>query len=155
MTKDIVPELRALLDAAVVTTGSFSKTFTYLPWGRHYNTQDVAVGYGIISAVEVGHPKRVSDMGGGAQQGHQVIDIHVFWEDDDLLTTPALFEAFRKAVKTKVETIIRTNEKSFIDSFYVQVTNDNNQDALLGPGVAPMKNEHVLTIEASTVDVYG
>lgn len=137
-----------------VTGGGRTETFTFVEYGRHFK-QDGA----FFTFRTLDNARRVSDVGGGAQQSSQRFDVHAWWPDDDTMSDPI---AFRKAVVDEVETRIRAKEKILGSAgagtaWYAEVVNDVQLDDLLRSDQnygAVLAFHTVLTVEVNGVEVY-
>lgn len=157
MTRDIVPQLATLLNGLVVTDGTFSLTFPFVSWGRHYDRRNYAADRGVLTARETTAPKRPTNIGGGASMGKQFVDVHAFFEDNEDAAgapAPADLDAFKRLVKKGIEDVIRANEKTFTDAVYVFVENAFDDSSLLGGETAFLKNEVRLLLAATLHEVY-
>lgn len=163
---DVISSLGPLLDGIVAQGGGRVQSFAFIPWGRH---QDQArwsalpeAGIGspatttrgsALSLRQVANPHVVTDMGGGAQQNRQSIDIQAWWADDVDLTDP---DAYREAVVAAIKARVRANEKTVPGAIFVAVTNVINGDFLVAAsGTGNHTHLVIVTVEAWCDDVYG
>lgn len=164
MTLDITGPLGALLDGMLAQGGGRKQRFQYIPWGKHqdqktYNALPVAapptttVRDSLLSIREVTNPTRESDVGGGAQQNRQMVDVNVWWQDDADVTDP---DAFRVAVVDAIKTIVRANRRNCPPAYYITIRNSLKADFLQADrGTASLFRHHIVTVEARGVEVYS
>jgi hypothetical protein len=130
------------------TQGAYTLTFDYLPWGRHFDPTLRTAGNGVITCRRSTHPRRPSNVGGGASLGTQYVEVHAWWEDHASITD---VDAFHRSVVAAIEAIVRANEKAFTDSYYVFVDNHVDLGDLMDDTI---RNHAQVLVSARTSEVY-
>lgn len=155
--QDILPELASLLDGFTATGGGRTMQHVYLPWGRHWDQKRWAeirtAGKSMVTVKPVSNVHVTSDIGGGAEQNRQLVDVHVWWWDDADLTSPDLF---RRALLAAIAAVVHANEKATGAAWFTRISNVVDGTALLqAGGTGTVNHELIVTVEATAVDVYA
>jgi len=154
MTLDIAGELGAVLDGVVATGGGHTLTFRYLPWGRHWDGRrwPDSVNESVVTVRGISTGTTNADIGGGAQNSRPLLDVHLYWNDDERITDP---DAFRKAVVDAVAAAIRAQERSIGASPHTSVSNVVDLSDLVGDGTSGVKHEILVSVRGFLSEVYG
>lgn len=154
MTRDVIPSLATSLTTTPLTAtlGAYTLTFTWLPWGKHFDGRLREKDKGLITARTMTNPTRVSNIGSGARRNVQFVDVHLAWEDHADITDLA---SFKQAVQNAFVTRINSLEKTLSPAFYAEPVNVVDLSGLLGAGATSLRNEILVTLRAPAVDVYA